>query len=95
MNNRGQMVFYLMMLAVIVIILAIALANPLKEFVNDARAPSSDTAVGLDCNNSTISDFQKAQCTLTDLSLPYFIIGLVGLAGIIIGAKLFIDGGTA
>jgi len=89
------MVFYLMMLAVIVIILAIALANPLKEFVNDARAPSSDTAVGLDCNNSTISDFQKAQCTLTDLSLPYFIIGLVGLAGIIIGAKLFIDGGTA
>lgn len=89
MNNRGQMVFYLMMLSVIVIILAIALANPLKEFVNDARAPTSDTAVGLDCNNSTISDFQKAQCALVDLSLPYFIMGLVGLAGVIIGSRLF------
>lgn len=94
MNNRGQMVFYLLMLAIVVLIIAIALANPLKEFVTDAQSPSSDTHVGLDCNNSSISDFQKAQCTLTDLSLPYFTIGLIGLAGVIIGAKLFFGEGA-
>lgn len=92
LNNRGQAVFLLFMLGVVVIILALAFAFPLKQFVDDARANSTDTAVGLGCDNASISDFNKAQCAITDISLPYFIIGMIALAGIIVGAKLLLGG---
>ena len=88
LNKRGQM-FYTIMLGLVVIIIALAIAPVVLSFVNDARAPTSDTAVGLDCGNSSISDYQKGQCVLTDLATPYFFFGLLAIAGIVIGAKLY------
>ena len=93
MNNRGQVFFYTLMLGVIIIVLALALSSPVKQFVDSARGPSSDTAVGLDCGNTSISDFNKSQCLLTDLATPYFFWGLIGLAGVVIGAKIYFGGG--
>lgn len=87
-NKRGQAIFYTFMLGVVVIVLALALASPVKQFVDNARNVSSDTQVGLDCGNSSISMFDKGTCTFVDLGLPYFIFGLIGIAGIIIGARV-------
>ena len=88
MNTNGQVAFYTFMVAVVVIILALAFAPTLKSFTDSARASSTVDTVGLDCSNTSISNFDKANCIMTDLTLPYFIIGLIALAGVIIGAKL-------
>lgn len=87
MNNNGQVVFFALMLGICIIIVALGIIPVLKTFVDDARAPTSDTAVGLDCNNETISDYQKGQCMITDVSLPYFFLGLIAIALLVIGAK--------
>ena len=70
------------------IVLALSFAPVLRQFTTDARAPTSDTAVGLDCANETINDYDKSTCVLVDLSIPYFIIGLIAIAFVIIGAKM-------
>lgn len=93
-NKRGQVVFYTLMLGVCIIVLALSMVKVVNSFVVDARAPTSDTAVGLDCANSSISDFNKAQCVITDLATPYFFFGILGLAGSVLTAKLILDGGT-
>lgn len=88
MNNKGQYAIYTLMIGIVVLILALAFAPALKSFVDTARLPSTNESIGLDCTNNSISDFDKATCVTTDLYLPYFILGLVGLALIIIGAKV-------
>ena len=79
------------MLAVAIIVVALSLVVVINQFVSDARQPNSDTAVGLDCNNSSISDYQKGQCVLTDLATPYFFFGLIGIAALVIGAKVLLQ----
>ena len=89
-NKRGQVIFYTLMLSVVVILLALALANPVKEFVNTARAPTTENSTGLDCLNGSISDFDKGTCMLVDLNTPYFIGILLALAGTIIGGRIIL-----
>ena len=88
MNNKGQIFFYTLMIAVVVVILALALVPVIKQSVDTSRNASTTETVGLDCANTTISDFQKGQCVLIDLTTPYFFYGLIGLAMIIIGARV-------
>lgn len=88
MNTKGQTVFFLFMLSLVIIILALALAGPLKELVDNARAPTSGDTLGLDCDNASISSFDKAACVTTDISIFYFIGGLIFITGIIISAKI-------
>ena len=91
MNKRGSVLIYGLMLGLVVIILALALAPAVSESTNGARdAPSGDT-YGLDCNNESISDFDKAACTTTDLSLFWFVGGLVLIGGGIIASKIIFD----
>ena len=85
-------VFFTLMLSISVLVLALALAPIIKSFVDDARAPTSDTQVGLDCSNLSISDWDKATCTLQDLQTPYFFLGIIALAGVIVSAKLLMGG---
>lgn len=87
LNNKGQVMFYMLMLAVTVIILALALVAVVKIQVDTAREPTTDTNVGLDCNNSSISDYQKGQCFITDVTTPYFFFGLIAIALLVAGAK--------
>ena len=49
MNHRGQItILYTLMMAVVVILFVIGIAPTLKIFTEEARAPSSDTAVGFE-----------------------------------------------
>lgn len=92
LNNRGQIVFYTLMLSVAIIVITLAMVVVVKSFVEEARSPTDTDSIGLDCNNSTISDFQQAQCVLTDLATPYFFFGMIAIAGMVIGAKLLLEG---
>ena len=92
MNKKGQVIFFTLMLAIVIIILALAFAPVIRQFVDEARQPSSDTQIGLDCNNPGISDFDKANCVAIDFYNPYFIGMLIGVAGAIIGARVLYGG---
>ena len=90
LNNKGQTVFYTLMLGLLIVVIALALTPVVKVFVDDARNSTSDTQVGLDCSNESISDFTKSQCIITDVSIPYFFFGLIGIALLVIGAQVVI-----
>jgi hypothetical protein len=89
MNNKGQVVIFGLMLGVVIIILALALAGPVRQSTEEARNTTvASGEPGLDCNNPDISMFNKAACTATDLTLFYFIAGLIFIAGIVLTAKI-------
>lgn len=88
MNDRGQVFFITLMVAAIFIVLALAFSPVIKQFSDDARNSSDDTRVGLDCSNSSISDYDKANCVATDSLMPYFIGFLIFAGGAIIAAKV-------
>ena len=88
LNGRGQVFFYTFMLAIVVIVLAVAFAFPIKQTADEAMNASTVNSVGLDCSNSSITNAQKGQCILVDLTTPYFVIGLIAIAGIILGARV-------
>lgn len=88
MNKKASVVVYTLMLGMIIIILALALAPPVQDFVNSAMNASSGDTQGLDCTNESISSFDKATCIATDLTLFYFIGALVFVGGLIITSKV-------
>jgi len=88
MNNKGQVIFYGVMLGLTIIVLALALAPAVMNSTNAARNATLGDTVGLDCANASISNFDKATCTVTDLNLFYFIGGLIFIAGAVITAKI-------
>lgn len=81
MNKRGQVIFVTLMIAIVVIVLALAFAFPVKEATTNARAE-------MNCSDTTISDFDKAGCMASDLTLFYSIGGMLFLAGIIVTARV-------
>lgn len=90
MNNRGQVVFISLMIAIVVLILALALAPAVKQSTDTARNVSTNSSIGLDCDNASISNFKKGACVATDVTLPYFIGFLIFFAGAIaVGRIIF------
>lgn len=83
MNNRGQVIFYGLMLGVVIFILAMGLAEPIKTQVE-----STMSADNLDCANTSISNFDKATCLAVDLTLFQFVGGLIFIAGAIVTARI-------
>lgn len=90
MNNRGQVVLLALMLGAVILVVTIALSPVIKEISVEARNVSSGDRIGLDCGNSSISDFDKSTCVITDLYLPYFLISVLGLVGILVGARIIL-----
>jgi len=89
MNNNGQVFFYSLMLGILLIVLALALAGPTKDFVDSARNTTTDEGqAGLDCGNSSISTYDKGACVVADLSIFHFAGGIIFIAGAVISAKL-------
>jgi len=86
-QKQASVTIYGIMLALTIIVLALALAGPVKEFIDSARNESSGDTIGMNCSTTT-SGFTKAACIATDLNLFYFVGGLLFLAGIIISAKI-------
>lgn len=81
MNNKGSVLFYGLMLGLTIIILGMALAPAVLESTNS-------TMSNIDCSNSSISNFDKATCIATDITLPYFIGTLVLIGGAVITARI-------
>ena len=88
MNKKGQVVFYGMMVGLAVIILALALAPAVQQVTTDARNVTNGDTLGLDCSNSSISNYDKAACYTTDFSLFYIIGSIILIGGGIIVAKI-------
>ncbi|HDK41819.1 MAG TPA: hypothetical protein ENG87_00455 [Candidatus Pacearchaeota archaeon] len=90
MNKKGQTVIVFFMIGLVVAILALALAPAVKQSTDTARNQSTNNSVGLDCSNDSISNFNKAACVATDITLPYFIGFLLLFAGaIVVGRIIF------
>jgi hypothetical protein len=88
MNKRGQVVFIALMLGILVFVLAYAFAPGLTSTVNNVMNHTFQGELQLDCDNSSINEFQKGSCLLVDLTPPYFTGILLGLVGLIILAKI-------
>ncbi len=74
MNNQGQMVFFGFMIMIVMIILTFGMAPMVKEIIDQSRNSSN-----MDCNNSSISDFDKVACVTIDMGMFYFIAGMIAL----------------
>lgn len=90
MNVNGQVQFVAIMLALVFIIMALSFAPVIKEFSDTARNSTTENSVGLDCSNSSISDYDKANCIAVDSFNPYFIGILIFLGGAIVAAKIIL-----
>ena len=87
-DSKGQVALFTIMFATVIIILAMAFAPIIVEFTTDARGNTTNTHVGLSCDNSSISDFDKAGCLAVDSFNWYFLGFMIAFAGSIIGARL-------
>lgn len=73
-GKQGQMVFMGFMVMFAIIVLALGTAPMVKEIVDDSR-----NATNMDCANESITNSVKVACVVTDMSMFYFITGLIAL----------------
>jgi hypothetical protein len=92
MNNQGQIGSYaiMFMLAVVVVILGVSLAFPVNQMTTNAMNKTSVIG-GMDCTNSSISDYTKAACWTADMGQAFFIGSLIAIAGAAIAARVLIQ----
>ena len=80
MNNKAQgNLFFVLMMGIVFILLALALMPGLREVTNDSMDSSQ-----LDCSNESISDQNKAVCDSIDIQPFLYGVVIVGLAGILL-----------
>lgn len=86
--------FYGLMLAIAIIVLALALAGPVKDTIDSARNETTDEGgVGLNCTGADISDYDRGACLVADITIFHFIGAIIFIAGAVITARI-IFGGT-
>ena len=91
MNKKGQVALYGFMLGLVIVILALALAFPLRESTDIAMNNTTSDSVGLGCTDSSISNFDKIACYATDLSPFYFIGSIIIIGGGVILSKILFE----
>ena len=87
-SKKASVVIFALMLGMVIIILALALAPALQESISTTMNTSSGDTFGLDCNNESISNFDKGACLATDLTLFYYIGALIFIGGLVIASKI-------
>lgn len=96
MDKKASVMIYAMMVGIVIIILALALAPAVRDITYEAR--NATTIVngvekgGLDCSNSSISNYDKATCVVVDMNLFYFIGTLILIGGLIVTARVMFGG---
>ena len=91
-NKKGQVFFYSLMLGILILVLALALAGPVKDTIDNARnGTMTEGSPGLDCSNESISTYDKGACVVADLTIFHFIGGLIMIGGAVIVAKIIIQ----
>ena len=93
LDKQGQVWGYSLMLGLLIIVLALALAPAGNSFISSAMNESVGDTIGLDCDNSSISNFDKGACVITDFSLFYFFGGLIFIGGAVLGSRIIFGGG--
>lgn len=89
---KGQIVFVGLMIGITIIVLALALAPTVQDFTNGARNETDMLGgTGLNCTNTALGWADEGACMITDLTLPYFILGLICIGLIYFGAKFIIE----
>ena len=92
LNKKGQVVFFGMMLGITIIVLALALAPTVKDCTDGARNETDLLGgTGLNCTSDDLSWADEGACILTDMSLPYFVVGLIAIGGMYFGAKFVME----
>jgi len=81
MNKQGSVMIYAIMVGILVILLALYLAPSVSQFTQTAMNSTDGDTYGLDCDNSSISNYDKATCVVVDLNLFYFIGALILIGG--------------
>ena len=91
LDKKAQVFFYTLMLGIVIIVVALALATPVKDFVDSTRNGTTDEGqLGLNCTSDLISDFDKGACVVADLTIFHFVGGLLFISGAVIVAKLIL-----
>lgn len=83
MNNKGQVVLVALMIATVIIVFALAVAGPTKQFTDEAR-----NNLQLNCSFSNLTKTEDATCVAIDYMLPLFIGALIAIGGAIAVAKI-------
>lgn len=92
MNKKGQTIFLTVIVGIFLFIFGILFLTFINTEKDNAMLPEStnengQTIFGLNCDDSTISDGNKLTCLGLELVIPYFIIAIVGIAGVSIMAR--------
>jgi len=82
MNNKGQMALVGIMIGIFVFLFAMLAVSPLADVVEEQLGSSN-----LDCSNASITDGAKMACLALDLTIPYFFVTVLALAGAYMTAK--------
>jgi len=92
MNKKGQVGVwaFALMLGLTVVIVALAMAPAGQDVANETMSASTGDTLGLDCDNASISTFQKGTCIITDFSMFYFFGALILIGGGLIVAKIIV-----
>lgn len=80
-NKKGQVLFYTLMLATLILVTILTLSKPTKEIINN-------TKTSMDCTNSSISEYDQASCYGYDIMLWFFICLGIALVFVVLGAKI-------
>lgn len=84
MNNKGQVIMFGFMLAVVIIVFALGVSHMIRQ--------SSDEAM-TNMNCTTTNDkYIQAGCLVSDINPFYFIGILLAIAGMVIGARILFGG---
>lgn len=86
-DKRGIAFLFTLMLGVTIIVLGMGLAQPTKQFVDDAR-----NVTNLNCTNPLISKWDEGTCVALDSLKPFVTGGLILIGLAIISAKVVFGG---
>lgn len=79
-NKKAQgNLFFVLMMGVIFILLALAITPGIRDVTTDAMNSSQ-----IDCFNESISDQNKAVCDSIDIQPFLYVVAIIGLAGILL-----------
>lgn len=81
MNKSGQVIFFTFMVGITIILVGLACAPMIKEIV-------TDSSTSMDCNNESISNFQRVGCIANDVNMPLAIGVIIFLGGGVILARV-------
>ncbi len=82
MNKKGQVLFYTLMLATLIIVLALYLSPVVKTFTEQTRTDMNCSSPG------TLSEYDQATCYGYDILFWFFVLLMIVIAFAVLGAKI-------